>query len=588
MAEVDLVLKVGTDAIEWLNAPENVSGCHQLQRSSNWATPYQSPEYCQLWLESYSHTWQPIIVISTSGTSGLSGFLPLAKKGNQIYGLGAAQTEYQGWLCLEEIEQEFPAKALALIFEEFPDAHLRLRYIDAGDNWRKIERSLRAMPNVMLTGHSRPLLSLDTGQASAALRKKSNRSKINRLKRLGDLQFIVDSTEQDIEQELKQAATLYDFRQGAVNGTSPFLEDSQKLPFHLNWLRQNEGPLLFYRLLLDGQVIGALIGVVSRDRVSNAVLAYSASLGKHSPGKLILYMAASDMADRGFRYLDLTPGGDPWKKRFANQHDTVMEINAWRNAKPIGRLQRQETFLEVGRRVLERLGTTPADARKTLHAAGSQLKHPGKLVHRIGRMKPQTVEYRVYSVTPNRFADVLDKHAQTTTPPNENNLSDLLMFDEQQSWATRQNFLSSALARLEQGEQCYTYAENGLLLHYGWKIPRQTTSRFSEVQQSYTYAEAGTVLYDFYTHPSARGLGLYQQNLIYLIGRHAQFCRDESSGSAVGEGSNLYISVLADNGPSRHAIEKVGFQQIDSIIRHKRFDRFVSSQGEAPTITTRG
>jgi hypothetical protein len=134
-----------------------------------------------------------------------------------------------------------------------------------------------------------------------------------------------------------------------------------------------------------------------------------------------------------------------------------------------------------------------------------------------------------------------------------------------------------AVQRRAQGFHLYTVVEDGRLLHYAWLIERQTRGEDGWVQQVY-FAPAGTaVLFDHFTHPLARGRGLYFQALCRLL-HDAR----EMTGARQAD-----VTVFASNGPSRHVIEKVGFQYEGSLFKERRFlwtKRYaVSAGGAFPT-----
>lgn len=108
---------------------------------------------------------------------------------------------------------------------------------------------------------------------------------------------------------------------------------------------------------------------------------------------------------------------------------------------------------------------------------------------------------------------------------------------------------------MERGEHVFTHADEQCLLHYGWFAPKQAESFFSEIRQRYSYPTGTAVLYDFYTDPEARGRGYYRSNLLQMLQRAAV----EPSIT------QIYISVNAENGASRHVIEAVGFQYQESL-----------------------
>ena len=78
----------------------------------------------------------------------------------------------------------------------------------------------------------------------------------------------------------------------------------------------------------------------------------------------------------------------------------------------------------------------------------------------------------------------------------------------------------------------------------------QADHYMTEVCQSLTLPRASVVLYNFYSHPIFRGRGLYRATIGHML--HEAFA-DESTRYA-------YIGVLADNLPSRHVIETMGFE----------------------------
>ena len=64
----------------------------------------------------------------------------------------------------------------------------------------------------------------------------------------------------------------------------------------------------------------------------------------------------------------------------------------------------------------------------------------------------------------------------------------------------------------------------------------------------------------------------------HFITFHGQNVYDQSAlrqivvdAAAIPDTRNVFISVLADNAPRRHVIEKVGFQHYASVVRRMRF-----------------
>jgi RimJ/RimL family protein N-acetyltransferase len=130
--------------------------------------------------------------------------------------------------------------------------------------------------------------------------------------------------------------------------------------------------------------------------------------------------------------------------------------------------------------------------------------------------------------------------------------------------------------RREQGEHFYSLVEGDRLLHYGWLMPHHDREEDAKLGQVFFAPAGSAALRDFFTHPLARGRGLYFKALCQLL----------HEVPATGA-RRVFIYVYADNAPSRHVIEKVGFRYIGSMVKearlhsHRRYA--VSAGAEFPT-----
>ena len=137
-------------------------------------------------------------------------------------------------------------------------------------------------------------------------------------------------------------------------------------------------------------------------------------------------------------------------------------------------------------------------------------------------------------------------------------------------------YREAARARRAEGQHLYTLVEGDRLLHYAWMTPHHAREVDRAVGQVHYAPEGSAALFDFYTHPLARGRGLYFKAICQLL-------HDVTATRA----RQAFIYVYADNGPSRHVIEKVGFRHVGSLISEARLHttrRYaVSAGGEFPT-----
>jgi RimJ/RimL family protein N-acetyltransferase len=112
------------------------------------------------------------------------------------------------------------------------------------------------------------------------------------------------------------------------------------------------------------------------------------------------------------------------------------------------------------------------------------------------------------------------------------------------------------------GQIAFTHVEKGLLLHYSWLITR-TREAGSEFGHRYAFAEPAALLWNGYTHPAARGRGLHQAS----IRQRARYVATHQLAP------NIVTGVRSDNGPSRHNIEKLGFEYVGSAWMKRRFGK---------------
>lgn len=144
-----------------------------------------------------------------------------------------------------------------------------------------------------------------------------------------------------------------------------------------------------------------------------------------------------------------------------------------------------------------------------------------------------------------------------------NRVSDLERFEPTEPWQSRRRFLEEAKARLARGEFVFTIRIGETLAHHGWMVQAQRWSYSTEVDQSIPLPRGGVALYDYYTHVRYRRRGLYRATLGHMM-RRAFDDQDVSWA---------YISTLADNHPSRHVIESLGFSYQGSLFWQRQLFR---------------
>lgn len=548
--QLAIELLIGESAFVAIKNKAIFSEWQSLYSLCSYATSFQSCEFVSAWYLCYHNYYTPVIISCRDKNSVLCGlwFLAFDATDNALIHAGAHQAEYHTWVVLPNIAPQFLEAAWDLLLNQFPFYSLRFKYLPDS----ALLKTLEAVPSIstkfVARVMPRPLLLLNDEEVRATAAKKSNKSKINRIRKLGELSFYQIKTREELNIIFDQLITLYDFRQGAINNTTPFSDDIKKRQFHEQLLAQLSDKTILTITELNSQPIAWFWGVISNRMVHLGIIAYSPMLSAHSPGKLHLMQLSQYLLDQRINILDLTPGGDPWKERFANSHDHVLDVTIYRSTISKHYRVGLSSFSNQLKYLLAKVGVAPSSIVSFI----SKLKHVrlSSFLKQLRLWVGEDKELRIYRV---------DRHASDRYLEDnkiaENSLSHLLCFKPSETWHNRQRFLSESLQRLENGSEVYSFCENDTLSHYGWMSRNRQKSFFTEVNQEFLYPEGSAILYDFYTYPSRRGHGLYRKSINHMLKK------------AFGDSETqfVYVCVLADNDPSRHVIESIGFQYQGSL-----------------------
>lgn len=530
-----------------------------LYDSCHWATPYQNKWFVVPWFEVYASEFLPVILCKRGSGEHLEGLLVLGQsvRSKEICVAGTHHAEYQAWLETGGEPGHFMVEALTALDTQFSKPAFKMRYLPNDVPEAAIQKIIAAHPRVDAQRYDRPLMAVTSEAVSEALRKKHTRNRLNRLKRMGEFSFRKIDDVAEFSAVLETAIPFYDARQGAAHDSYPFQQDQFKKDFHVRLFRECPGLLHVTVMAIDGKPISIHIGVENSELIHVAIVAYDPVLGRLSPGNLHILLLAEKLLEEGKKTIDLTPGGDLWKERFASSHDQVCELRAFGSRTQKRQMKLLSSQLGTAKKILEPVGITPQLIRDI--AAKIRLSSVRALLHKTRDFLWLSRELRIYSIeNPDRVTGMSD-----SDNINIDCLSDLLLFEPAEPWQAKQPFLQEALVRLEKGEHLYSVVERDKLLHYGWLIERQETALFSEVHQEYQFEKPGAVLYDFFTDPTARGRGLYQGHIARMLQDAARIY-----GAEV-----VYIACLADNHPSRHVIEKAGFRHRTSLFLRRVFGR---------------
>lgn len=328
------------------------------------ATFFQSVAFASAWYGAYGDVWRPVVAVQRDSRGVLSGLWPLAHDPRRklLVHVGAHQAEYHLWLARSGEDVQFICGAWKALTEQLEFAHLRLRYLPERTLFEALQRARAPGMGVLARRHPRPLEPLDPGVIRASQLKKSNRSRLNRLNCNGTLHFRRLRSAEQFDAVLDTLIEQYDTRQQDLRRGKPFAMDPHKRAFYRALLINAPHDTYLTVSFLDNAPVAAFVGLCSGTTVHLALLMHAARFARHSPGKLHLLNLAEYLIADGRQVLDLTPGTDPWKARFAQTYDDVMDVELHRSAWPLWRARMAGFLVDHVKRGARIGGFAPSQA----------------------------------------------------------------------------------------------------------------------------------------------------------------------------------------------------------------------------------
>lgn len=319
----------GAGAWSFLKEDAEITKWSRLYTDCTWATEYQSPQFLRTWFDVFESRFDPLIVRETDASGDTSGllFLALSKDQRRLIVAGGGQAEYHGWLSVPGNSHDFIQRAIALAQQNY-GRMVRFTNLMRDVPIAALVAHAQTAKQIITNHDSRPLLDVRHRESlEAVLRKKGNKSKMNRLKKLGALEFQRISTIEEFEACIDDIARIFDERQKVHNGVTVF-DNPLHRDFPLEYVRRHPDLSRVFTLKLDEKIIGALIGHKCRDALVIDIIAFDLEYQKYSPAKFVIYLAALELNKEEFTYLDLTPG-DEWKKQYQSTNEVVFCLDVF-------------------------------------------------------------------------------------------------------------------------------------------------------------------------------------------------------------------------------------------------------------------
>ena len=460
-----------------------------------WSTTFQSPDFVRLWFEHYQGRYAPVLVYQAVGER-LIGLLILGHSAQtrQLVVAGGYQAEYQAWLEHPGGPGDFILPALQAIACAFPRYELKFKYLPkfapAGQfiGSDKLHRRIGVMAYPCL------FTTLNQDTVCQIFSNKRNQRSLKQLKKCGQLEFRRVQDAEALATILDEIIAFYDFRQGAVHDRTPFLSDVSKKAFHLDLLKKHPELLHVTVTTLNGNILAGHVGILSKNQLHLGIIAFSPFYAHCSPGIVHMMLLCELLFHEGITHLDLTPGADPTKERFANGCDQVNLITLHRD----WRAQAGAALKAKGIQFIKsRPGSfgLPEERAQAIYNYAKQFhfRQAGRRLSRLLWGKSEAKVYRFYN--------------QTLAPPsalgsiNRDRLSDLVGFVPDTRLTGKQAFLVEAMDRLKRNEHFYTLVIDERLAFCGWLGWHEKEYYVCEVQQAFRVQENSPVLDLYYCDP---------------------------------------------------------------------------------------
>lgn len=538
----------------------------ELYDRCSWGSVYQSEEFVLTWYSTYKSQYVPVILTGETLEGELAGLFTLAiqSESGNIVVAGGKQAEYQAWLADTRQGDEFIESALDRLSETFPGRALTLLFMlptvpvqwaESGARWSD-RCHVRSMP--------RGLLEVGNGDSFKDTLRKKKQSKINRLKRLGNLHLDRVQEPEEVGAVLEELLCYQTLRLRAIYNLPDVQRDPLQREFYTRLARH---PRMIHAtaLRVNEELASAQIHFYNREQVLLGLITHSPFFARYSPGELHILMTAVELAKEAIPVFDLTPGGQ-YKDRYATHHDEVHIITIFFKRAHCVRYKIQRNLAERAKTAALKFKITPEQTREGV----SSLKDARRKWSRMGpkalALQPVKMlkrklwhrdELQMYASDPAPFRDLPGER-----PMAKDRVSDLLLYEPRYPWQPTVNkFLRRALENLEAGQHVYTRVENGRLVQYGWMSEPQSRKPAAGEELMTMPAPDAVVLGDLFSE--SNGPTLPPASL-------SQMLRDAANVSGAAQ---VQIEVSTRNRGLRNALEKMGFNYQYSLFAKSAFGR---------------
>jgi hypothetical protein len=269
------------------------------------------------------------------------------------------------------------------------------------------------------------------------------------------------------------------------------------------------------------------------------------------------------LKEEGYKYFDLTPGGDNYKEKYCNFHQKIYipTFYFFRKDKIIADLK--YLIGKTLKNLILSLGGQPKIVKNKLDNTLAILKKNFRLtpLKFIGKLSSVIYERNVYVLFRILVDDASTKDFLTCEDINMNSYSDLLLYNNSNPTLDKKSDLfSAALRHFSSDDILYTKVSDGVLIQYGWMTKGRKNYRFTDFDAEFDFPDNSYLLNDFFTAPHPGKQDIYEMTLETMLLN----CRKNGA-------KEVFIGVNQNDLLSGSIIEKVGFKVYRKFQRTKSF-----------------
>lgn len=446
----------GDDTHSYRNDAEFIDAWKVLAARTPHVTAFQEPEFVNTWYQDYASKYEPVLVVGTTNKQKLIGLLPLAieKDTNELTFAGAQHVEYSAWLSESRYAHDFIMGALHAVKNEIKFTSWRWSHLppNADDAWLLSSKMEQIGVYVLSESAACPILDLhDEEKLSRILKNKSIKSKINRLKRNGELRIERIDNSERVAQLMDQITNLVNFRHESAHHDAAFEEEPLQKDFYLN--RATHSSANHYTALWMGDILLAFnFGVKDADTVYIGLTAFDPTQSKHSPGVIFLIYLANVLKEENIRYIDFTPGGDEYKERFCNSYNNLQRPTFYSS-------KFRQSIINIKSKSISLISHP---IRLFISKWNSELED----LVMIPDQGPTTEEkFDVYTINRSDYKNLDERSSERV---NIQFFQDLLFYNSKNSKISRQQVLADATKRFSREETVFTILTGDELLAHSW------------------------------------------------------------------------------------------------------------------------